>query len=289
MLKKFRNILIFLLVFSFTLGLLGDESEITQYFPNAFGSYWVYKDQNGNELTRRAIEDEEVADKTYHAFSYEPTVKDWTDYIYHVQPFLYQIGEEQITFFVGDEVKETVKARLTKEIKTAIEMMKKIVPPGADASSFDLNYDVKVEAQDHFYLLPIPVTFNKEWDAMQIKATVALSEPGGGDLGTGNFTISEIGNVLGKETVETPAGTFEDCLKIEYRTESELLLTPPSETDPPGESVTTLWLAPNVGIVKFHQKAEGMFSNTIPELKSPPTVRTLELMKYKIQPDDSEE
>lgn len=289
MLKRFRNVITLLLVFSFTAGLLGDESKIVQYFPNTLGSYWVYKDQDGNELTRRAVEDEEVAEKTYHAFSYEPTVEDWADYVYHIQPFLYQIGEEQITFFIGDEVKKLIKARITKEIRTTIEKMKKTVPPGADTSSFDLNYDVKVEAQDHFYLLPIPVTFNEEWDAMQIKATLTLSEPGGGDLGTGNFTISEIGNVLGKETVETPAGTFEDCLKIEYRTESELLLSPPSETDPPGESVTTLWLAPNVGIVKFHQEAEGTFSNTIPEFKSSPTVRTLELTKYKIESDDSTE
>ena len=78
-------------------------------------------------------------------------------------------------------------------------------------------------------------------------------------------------------------------MKIEYRTESELLLSPPSETDPPGESVTTLWLAPNVGIVKFHQEAEGMFSNTIPGFKSSPTVMTLELTKYKIESDDSTE
>ena len=288
MLKRFRDILTLLLVFSFTAGLLGNESEIAQYFPNTLGSYWVYEDQDGNELTRSAIEDEEVAEKTYRAFSYEPTVEDWAIYAYHVQPFLYQIEEKQITFFVSDEVKKTVKARFTKEIKTMVETLKRIAPT-EDPSSLDINYDVKVEALDNFKLLPIPVTFNEEWDAMQIKATVMLSEPGGGDLGTGQFTISETGRVLGKETVETPAGTFEDCLKIEYRTESELLLSPPSETDPPGESVTTLWLAPNVGIVKFHQKADGMFSNTIPQLKSSPTVRTLELTEYKIESDDLKE
>ena len=115
--------------FSFAAGLLSDQSDIiTQYFPNTLGSYWVYEDQDGNELTRRTIEDKEVAEKTYRAFSYEPTVEDWTDYIYHVQPFLYQVGDEQITFFVGDEVKETIKARLTKEIKTMIETMRKMAP-----------------------------------------------------------------------------------------------------------------------------------------------------------------
>ena len=291
MLKRFRNILTLLLVFSFMAGLLGGESEIVQYFPNTLGSYWVYKDQDGNELTRRAIEDEEVADKTYRAFSYEPTVEDWADYVYHVQPFLYQVGKKKITFFVGDEVKKTIKARLTKEIKTMIETLKKMVPPGVDASSFDFNHDVKVEALDNFQLLPIPVTFNEKWDAMRIKATVTLSDPGGEGSGVAHFTIQETGNVLGKETVETPAGTFDDCLKIEYRTKTEILLSPPTETDPPGESITTLWLAPNVGIVKFHQETENMFLNAIPELqfKSQSTVKTLELTKYKIEVDDSGE
>ena len=290
MLKRFRNVITLLLVFSFTAGLLGDESEIIQYFPNTLGSYWVYKDQDGNELTRRAVEDEEVAEKTYHAFSYEPTVEDWAGYAYHIQPFLYQIGKEKVSFFVSDEVKKTIKARFAKEIKALVETLKRIAPT-EDPSSFDMDHDVKVEALDNFQLLPIPVTFNEEWDTMRIKATVTLSDPEGEGGGVAHFTISETGNVLGKETVETPAGIFENCLKIEYKTKTEILLSPPTETDPPGESITTLWLAPNVGIVKFHRKVEDMLLNSIPELpfKSAPTIKTIELTKYKVEPDDSGE
>ncbi len=289
MLKRFRDVITLLLLFVFTAGLLGDESEIVQYFPNTLESYWVYKDQDENELTRRAIEDEEVAEKTYHAFSYESTVEDWAAYSYHVQPFLYQIGEKQITFFVGNEVKKTIEARLAKEIKAMVETLKRIAPT-EDPSSFDIDHDVKVEALEDFHLLSIPVTFNEEWDVMRIKATVMLSDPGGEGGGVAHFTIFETGNVLGKETVETPAGIFEDCLKIEYRTKTEILLSPPTEMDPPGESVTTLWLAPNVGIVKFHQEVEKMFLSAIPDpqFKSPSTVKTLELTKYKVEVDDSE-
>ncbi len=290
MLKRFRNVITLLLVFSFTAGLLGDESEIIQYFPNSLGSYWVYKDQDENELTRRAVEDEEVAEKTYHAFSYEPAIEDWANYIYHLQPFLYQFEEKGITFFVGDEVKKTIKARFAKEIKTMIETLKRIAPT-EDPSSFDMDHDVKVEALDNFQLLPIPVTLNEEWDAMHIKATVTLSDPEGEGGGVAHFTISETGNVLGKETVETPAGIFENCLKIEYKTKTEILLSPPTKTDPPGESITTLWLAPNVGIVKFHRKVEDMLLNSIPELpfKSAPTIKIFELTEYKIESDDSTE
>ena len=89
---------------------------------------------------------------------------------------------------------------------------------------------------------------------------------------------------MGRENVKTPAGTFEDCLKIEYRTETEVAAVPSPETgsDPPGESITTLWVAPNIGIVKFHQKAEDIFLKTIsttmpPEVGVLPTVRPPEI------------
>ena len=39
---------------------MSDASETIQYFPNTLGSYWVYEDQDGNELTRRVIEDKEI-------------------------------------------------------------------------------------------------------------------------------------------------------------------------------------------------------------------------------------
>ena len=35
------------------------------YFPDTVGSYWTYQDQDGNELTRYAVEPEEVDGETY--------------------------------------------------------------------------------------------------------------------------------------------------------------------------------------------------------------------------------
>ena len=103
------------------------------------------------------------------------------------------------------------------------------------------------------------------------------------------FTIVETGKVLGTENVETPAGTFEDCLKIEYRTATEVSIFPQDEdeeSNPPGESVTTLWVAPNVGIVKFHQEAKDILLKVIPlpQVKASTTVKTLELKRYEVKP-----
>ena len=215
MLKRFRVIFSLLLILGFSATLVGKEGADT-YFPHTFGSYWVYEDQDGNELTRRAVETKTIEGETYHAFSYEPTFEDWADYDYHIHPHLYQVGEERITFWVGD-VEKAVKARLTKEVETFGKILEK---------NFDLLYDIEVEAQDAFYVLPTSVTFNEKWDTTQIKAKVTMTPdpPQDPEETICEFTIVETGKVLGTENVETPAGTFEDCLKIEYRTATEVAI-----------------------------------------------------------------
>ena len=284
----YKSISIFfslLLIFPITATAANEQSN--DYFPHTTGSFWVYEDQDGNELTRRAVEKKTIAGETYHAFSYEPALEDWVDYDYHIHPHLYQVGEERVTFWVGDEVEKALKARLTKEVEAFGRI---------HAAGFDLLYDIEVEAQDEFYVLPTSVTFNEKWDAEQIKAKITLTPdpPQDPEEVILEFTIVETGKVLGTENVETPAGTFEDCLKIEYRTATEVSIFPQDEdeeSNPPGESVTTLWVAPNVGIVKFHQEAKDILLKVIPlpEVKASTTVKTLELKRYEVKSADSED
>ena len=293
MLKRFRTFVTLLLVLGLSAVLMGDAAETTQYFPETLGSYWVYEDQDGNELTRRVVEGKEIAGEMYHAFNYEPALEDSANYDYHIHPNFYRIGEEKVTFWVGDEAEKAVKAHLTKEMEAFLKLLQKMGAP------FIMLYNIEIEAQDPFYALPMPVTLNEKWKATQIKAKIKLTPvpPQDPPEITLEFTIVETGTVVGTENVETPAGTFEDCLKIEYRTETEVAAVPSPETgsDPPGESVTTLWVAPNIGIVKFHQKAEDIFLKTIsttmpPEVGALPTVRppelNLELKKYEVKSAD---
>ena len=293
MLKRLRVVLNLLLILGFSTMLFAAESKDT-YFPYVQGSYWIYEDQDGNELTHRVIEGKEIDGEMYHAFNYEPALEDWTDYDYHIHPNFYQIGEEQVTFLVGDEVEKAVKAHFTKEMAAFLTILEKMGAP------FVMLYDVEIEAQDQFYVLPMPVTLNEKWNATQIKAKITLRPipPQDPPEVTIEFTIVETGTVVGRENVETSAGTFEDCLKIEYRTETGVTVSSPEAgaSEPPGESFTTLWVAPNIGIVKFHQKAEDIFLKTIsmpPEVGSLPTVRppelNLELKRYEVKAAGSAE
>lgn len=261
MLKIFRVVLSLSLILGFSATLLGKEGTDT-YFPHALGSFWVYEDRDGNKLTRRAVEDKVIENETYHAFSYEPTLEEWADYEHYVHPNFYQIRPDGVMLFIGDEVEKAFEARLRKEMEADTKKQQGISTTG-DVSA-DVSYEIKVEAKDDFYLLPTPIVFDKAWTATQISGSITLKLeiqsaipnlpiPGGAQKPI-PIALVEKGKVVAKETVKTLAGTFEDCLKIEYwyanATQKEDA-TKPTSSDTSGIESTMLWLAPNVGIVKF--------------------------------------
>lgn len=294
MLKKSRSVFVLLLTFGFSATLMGNEWA-NYYFPDAFGSYWTYEDQNGEEFTRYAIASEVIDGETYRAFSYDPPLEDWEDYKYHVHPYYYQVSDDWVAFFSGDEIENAMKALVTNKLDEGVlqplrEELDKTAPPGV---TFEISTTFEAEAQDYFYLFPTPITYNEEWDSMTalgkfvIRIDIAGDPneipPGGALIFTFHFNISETGTVKTTETVETPAGTFEDCLKIEFQTEMSMTL----ETSPPMEamqsmlpdnskSLTTLWLTPNVGLVKMEQESDNN-----------DTSKTFELTNYEIKTTES--
>ena len=264
------------------------EKSVNDYFPRTSGSFWVYADQDGNELTRRAVEEKTIEGETYHAFSYEPTSEDWTDYEHYVHPNFYQIREDGISFFVGDEVEKAFEARLRRDMDADIKEQQGIST--TDGASADFSYEIEVEAEDDFYLLPTPIVFDKAWTAMRISGSITLKLkmqspdfqiPGGDQVNAIPIDLVEKGKVTAKETVKTRAGTFEDCLKIEYwyteATKKEDA-TKPTSSGTSGIELTTLWLVPKVGIVKFVRKSA-----------TSKVEKSLELMHYEIKSTDLEE
>jgi hypothetical protein len=265
------------------------------YFPDAVGSYWTYEDQDGNELTRYAIAPEEIDGETYRAFSYDPALEDWADFEHYTHPYFYQVGDDWVAFFVGDDIENTTRAVTEKHWNEAMVVMKQELnnqlPPGM---TIDLNvtYELDIEAQDYFYVLPTPATFNEEWEASRVDVEMDLQIditsnvegfPPTSQMITMFLTLVETGNVTGTETVETAAGTFEDCLIIEYkvdasiRTEPDLPEAKTMFQDVYKGALTTLWLAPNIGIVKMLQESE-----------STNIVKTIELTNYEIKSTESE-
>lgn len=308
MLKKIGFVSIYLFVFGFSATLMGNEWA-NRYFPDAVGSYWTYADQDGNEFTRYAVEPEEVDGETYRAFSYEPAIDNWADFAYYAQPYFYQTSNEWVAFFAGTEIENAFKAVKAEEMEKIISVSREQIlqeaPEGLNIN-LDIDYDVEVESQDYFYLLPTPASFNEEWTALELDIIVSMTMdfgmpeiPGGSEQTVKSYTsLVETGNVTGTETVETAAGTFEDCLRIEYRTDASTKIVAPEAAAALGGiepeiqeqkdvSLTVLWLAPNVGIVKCVHNRQ--LSEVGIELGlEPPEEKTLELTRYEIIPLVSE-
>lgn len=289
MLKRFRALFSLLLIFCVSPALIAEKS-LNDYFPRTSGSFWVYEDQDGNRLTRRAVAEKTIEGETYHAFDYEPAVEDWTDYEHYIHPNFYQIRKDGIVFFVGDEVEKAFEARLHKGMDADIKEQQGIST--TSGASADFSYAIEVEVQNDFYLLPTPVVFDKEWTAMRISGSITLKlkiqspdfQIPGGDRGNAiPIALVEKGKVVSTETVKTPAGTFEDCIKIEYWMDDDREASKKGETAKPTSSdvsdieKSTLWLAPNAGIVKFiRTSTDSKVENSI------------ELTQYKIESTDSD-
>jgi hypothetical protein len=305
-LKNFRFILAILLLFGSSATLMGNEWA-NYYFPDAVGNYWVYEDQNGDELTRYAIEPEEIDGEFYSAFSYDPALENWANFEHYIHPYFYQVGADWVAFFVGTEIENAIKAATMEQMEEAIVLMRQALqeqmPEGLNIT-FDIDYDVEADSQDYFYFLPTPATFGEEWTALEINVVLTMTLdikgmpieiPGGSTQTVKTYTtLVESGNVTGTETVETEAGTFEDCLVIEYRTDASTetmasveVPQQPGTQDQQDVTLTTLWLAPNVGIVKFEHQHEGAAENEALGLETPED-QTLELIRYEIKSSSSE-
>ena len=290
MFRKTYTMLLVLLITCFSITLMANE-KASKYFPATLGSSWVYEDQDGNELTRRVVEGEEIAGEMYHAFEYEPEFENWEDYEYHVHPTLFKVDETGIKFYIDDSVKKSYIERLTNELKASFEKSGQNVPPGAQ---FNPKFEIEIDNQDNFFLLPFPITLNEEWESMRIKPTIDMkldtSSPEGDPELSGYitgailyFTIIETAIVISKETVDVPSGKFEDCLRIEFRTETVMPKMHGGDGPKAGESVTKVWLAPDIGIVKYHQEAEKPILSDFNNSESTTQVKTFELKKYEIK------
>jgi len=102
-------------------------------------------------------------------------------------------------------------------------------------SSAFLFFGTKVTYPEPVLRLPLPLQVGKKWKWEGFEIV---------DGDTGRLTIE--GEALAEEIVTTPVGEF-SCLKIQLKIESEI----------GSKNTVTEWLAPGIGVVKFHALLEG--------------------------------
>lgn len=78
----------------------------------------------------------------------------------------------------------------------------------------------------------------------------------------GHVTFTSVNTVVDVEDVETPVGTFEDCIKIKIRTRTEAATI--------SRSTSYQWFAPDFGPVKFENSQDIVYtlvsSNLLPDI-----------------------
>lgn len=276
-----------LILLSFSVVITASDT-VTEFFPTTEGSFWVYVDQEGNEFTRTSTEQKNIAGEVFHTFSYEPVMEDWEKYNYLLHPFMYQVDTEWIRFYVANEIESAIKSKLKKRLdEIAAELRQKYTDQLPAGISLDVDYTIEPTAQDTFYFLPSTLNNEEKWIATQVSVRIQIlmnvkgteiNIPEANKSLSLTMKLSETGERIGKESVKTAAGTFEDCLKIEYRTKTTSSKNAASDIqqgltdEQPKDKITTLWLAPDVGIVKL-----------MSSIADSEAVETVELKSYKIE------
>lgn len=276
-----------LILLSFSVVITASDT-VTEFFPTTEGSFWVYVDQEGNEFTRTSTEQKNIAGEVFHTFSYEPVIEDWEKYNYLLHPFMYQVDTEWIRFYVANEIESAIKSKLKKRLdEIAAELRQKYTDQLPAGISLDVDYTIEPTAQDTLYFLPSTLNNEEKWIATQVSVRIQIlmnvkgteiNIPEANKSLSLTMKLSETGERIGKESVKTAAGTFEDCLKIEYRTKTTSSKNTVSDInqgltdEQPKDKITTLWLAPDVGIVKL-----------MSSIADSEAVETVELKSYKIE------
>ena len=221
-------------------GVVKPVEEPPNYYPNAIGSRWVYRNADGFEWAREVTEVEEIGLYLYHVFNYDPSIEE-ARFNFLKTPS-YRITRNRVLFFVGDEIDLAYKQDLMDFLQTSYQEFG------------DIKINVNAVSQEELIFFRIPPARGIRWEVINMKASgnVIFRDQGNFIL---PFEINWVntGIVTSLESVETPAGTFEDCFKIQYDSkvtavvneeEEELLRT----------EVQSIWLAPEVGMVKIEDE-----------------------------------
>lgn len=101
----------------------------------------------------------------------------------------------------------------------------------------------------------------KKWHA-EYRVIETLSGPGGGEMGRGDGTIKQDGEIVGSESITVPAGTF-DTIKTQMNTELAITVKVKSISVPMNVQLkTTAWFAKGTGMVKSVTETESIGEST---------------------------
>ena len=295
-------------------------STSTNYFPMTVGSRWVYRSPDGSEWSREVTKTEEVGSHLVHFFSYNPPINEDqsdlalastytpTPYEETLDGLIYEIKLSDL----NDAVQQTIalsgrvpptywaihlRCRTDERPICRMRKLESIVHDGQwrqeinnDALMWLESRDARVVWNSELTVLRYPLVPYRTWKAIDVRLSGTSYIPpfwdweGVGDTHSFEATITISGIAGQPESIVTPAGAFEDCLKIQYEMTRMFFETTEFSTTPlvfeqkkldlyetelrkeltvlftdglPRMQLGAVWLAPDVGPVKI-ERADGI-------------------------------
>ena len=225
------------------------EQTPPNYFPDAVGSTWVYRNADGHEWTREIIDGHNTEEPDYQRFTYtESGADDETDYL---KTDTFRVTQDRVFFVIGENIDRYIQNELPVLVQDEFA---------------GLELDIALEATSHpdFVLFQFPLSPNVEWEAFNTKVN--------GSLVLQNLVLLQIpieaqinikAKVIVESPIETPAGRFDSAYQIEYALEFTHTLFPEAEVLRQHQMI---WFAPHIGIVKIENESgiTALISYTFP-------------------------
>ena len=212
--------------------------QMPNYFPDAVGSRWVYRNPDGSEWSRAVTDGNSIQGEGFQVFTYAPPVT--ATELDYLKPDVFRVTDNQALFVIGEKIDRYIQ---------------NVLPTWVADEFAGLELDITVEPITHpeFVFCQLPLTLNLQWDVFHtnVKGSIVLQ----------NLVLLQFpfevqvrikGEVVAVNPLETPAGSFEETYQIEYKTEITQTLFSEAETM---EQRETVWFAPHVGIVKIEDES----------------------------------
>lgn len=207
------------------------------YFPDAIGSRWIYRNSDGSQWTREVSGEANIEGKDYRIFKDTPPIAEAElDFLYSTY---YRVTPNAVLFTVSEKVTDYLQTELPKAVQD-------------EFAGLELTVAIEPFAHPELVFFQIPLVPNFQWDALNITVN--------GNIILQNLVLLQIpfeahirvkGEVVAETSLETSAGNFEKTYQIEYQTEITHTLFSADETI---QGKQTLWFAPHVGIVKIEDE-----------------------------------
>ena len=182
------------------------------YFPADIGNTWVLESEDGAERTTYTIQAVDELFNGEQVRILETTEEVLGTSTVRTSTFLFQVGEE------------------------GVKLHRSVIKLG------DVFGVLRMEFSPPAVFIPPMLQLGAIWETQaETEANIV-----------GPLTVSTVSEVIAVEDVVTPAGTFEDCLKIQVRTRYVGALAVSRLT-------SYQWLAPDQGPVKFETEQEIVF------------------------------